>query len=229
MKNILRFVGKVLFFVSYPLLIIALATSGYFLYQSHKEVKDAKAEYVSIYENNSVMSGDPKSTIKEGFSDLGNRIDYLLNVIKEKDKDIASLTKEIESDKKQGYGELQGKVTQLVFADKESVNQYQRVCAESKSNANRQFCVAVSSIQGRYSLVLPEGEYYISAQIQGSEAGGKAYFTEFVKCSQTDADAECAAKLSEEKVAVKVESGKVSSNIDPVDWKLVAPVTPEKE
>lgn len=61
-----------------------------------------------------------------------------------------------------------------------------------------------------YMLEVDPGTYYVYAQLPDNDY--KAYYTEFVPCGLT---VECE---SHEKIEVTVESGEVTSNIDPIDW-----------
>lgn len=223
----MRYFGKALLIIMYPILIVVMIVLLVVLIQQTQENRDAYAEYEKLHEELSIPV-EKKDNAKEGIKQvkefaLAIRDEYL----NAQDK-IETLEEQVETEQKDGYGEIRGSILPFV-TEKQGLNQYQRVCAESVANRKVQYCVTVSSIQKDYVLVVPEGEYHVFATFADNPEVGKAYYTEFVECSQGAEGSNCAESLSNEKVNVSVASGGVILNIDPADWKVESNTETEEE
>jgi hypothetical protein len=219
LKKLGKSFGKALLIIMYPIFLVIIIVLCVLLFQQTKMNKDALKEYKSVY-NSSEMTTSQKSKVKDGIRDFGLYIKELKSEIESQNGEIDNLRKQMEDETRDGYGEIKGSILPVVVKDG-GLNLYQRVCAEHKDNANQQYCVTVSSIKKDYSLILPTGEYYVFAEILGSEEllNEKAYFTEFVQCNQSG-NVQCSDSLSDKKVLVNVTSAAVIEKIDPVNWKF---------
>jgi hypothetical protein len=223
-KKILRFIGKVLFYISYPLLIVGVVVLSVIYLQNRKENKDAIKEYESGYEQYSESEATRK-TVKNAVRDLVSLIESKQNEINDKEEEIGELQSKIEKGQAEGYGEITGAILPFVTSQTK-LNQYQMVCAESTTNQNKMYCVSVSAVQKQYSLIVPNGEYHVFARIQGEPSSDplfmyKAYFTKYVECG-ANGEGNCAESLSAEKVLVKVDSSAKLENVDPIDWQTLS-------
>jgi hypothetical protein len=223
-KKILKFTGKVLFYISYPLLIIGVIVLGVIYIQNRKENNDAIKEYRSTYEEYSDAEATRK-TVRNAVRDLATLIESKQNEINEKEEEIGELQTKIEKGQQEGYGEITGAILPFVTSQTK-LNQYQMVCAETTVNTNKVYCLSVSAVQKQYSLVVPAGEYYVFAKIQGEPSTDplfsyRAYYTKYVECGSTG-EANCADSLSQEKIVVKVEPNSKLENVDPVDWQTLS-------
>jgi hypothetical protein len=218
-KKFAKLFGKVLLIVMYPIFIVIIIVLSVLLFQQTKNNKDALKEYRSIYKSADIPASE-KSKVKDGIKDIGVFISELKSEIQSQNTEIDNLKKQTEADKKEGYGEIRGSILSFVASDG-GLNLYQRVCAELKENANLQYCLTVSSIKKDFSLLVPAGEYYVYAEVIGSTefANTKAYYTEFVKCTQ-DGGVQCSESLSDKKVLISVTSGSVKDDVDPQNWKF---------
>ena len=189
------------------------------LFVKTRDINSALNTYQDIYQENGI-GGERKQNVKSAMSDVKSIVKGLYDEIDAKDNQISDLEDKVESEQKDGFGEIKGSILAFVSEGSE-FNRYQRVCAETKDNANKQYCVSVSAIGKTYTLVVPEGEYYVFAQLQDDKANtAKAYFTEFVQCNQAGAEDNCSEGLRKNKVLVPVASGGSVSNIDPIDWEI---------
>ena len=213
----MRTIGKALFIILYPVLIVVLIVLLVTLIQQVNINKEAYAEYEKLYVEFDLQVGK-KSDAKEGIVQIGEFTQALKEAFEQSKGKITELEEQIETEQKDGYGEIKGSILPFVTSGA-GFNQYQRVCAESMTNKNVQYCVSVSAIQKDYVLVVPEGEYNVFATIQSDVVdSGRAYYTKFVECTKGAEGEKCAESLSGEKMLIKVESGGIVENIDPADW-----------
>ncbi|GAB4285574.1 MAG: hypothetical protein Kow0081_3450 [Candidatus Dojkabacteria bacterium] len=221
MKKYFRPFLKYLLVFLYPVIVIGAVVLGVMLFMRENDIRRAMNAYENIYDLEQI-TGEPKDGIINAMKDAERLVKEAYQLIDQKNKEISDLNDKIQKEKKVGYGEITGSVAQLVFSTGNDFNQYQRVCAQTVSNPDKQYCVSVAAVQREYSLVVPEGEYYIFAQLQdGSLPTAKAYYTEFVLCSRgaVKQESECNPKdQSKNNIVVTVTNGQVVENIDPIDW-----------
>lgn len=217
MKSLMRTFGKALFIILYPILVVVLIVLLVALIQQVNINKEAYAEYEELYTEFELQAGK-KADAQQGIAQIGEYTKALKDAFDQSKDRIAELEDQVETEQKDGYGEVKGSILPFVTAGA-GFNQYQRVCAESVANTNIQYCVSVSAIQKDYILVVPEGEYNIFATIQSDIVdSGRAYYTKFVECTKGAEGEKCSESLSQEKIKITVESGGVVENIDPADW-----------
>ena len=222
MKRILAKILKLILILLYPVIVVLLVVVSGILFLRMRNINDALEKYRKVDAEYSYVVARPFGadvSISNAMDHIASIIENLSNSLEESSTEIGELKDKIESEQKDGFGEIRGSILAFV-SQGQSFNRYQRVCAETKANKNKQHCVSVSAIGKKYILVVPEGEYYVFAQLQDSpENLNKAYYTEFVTCNQSE-EPSCDENLSEKKILVKVESGETITGIDPIDWKL---------
>lgn len=218
MKSFGGKVLKLLLLLLYPVVVVLLVAAGIVLFLRTRDINNALEKYNEIYSEYDIQ-GTPKQNISNAMEDTKSIVGELFESLDESSREIEDLKDKVESKQKDGYGEIKGSILAFV-SQGESFNRYQRVCAETKENESKQYCVSVSAIGKTYTLVVPQGEYYVFAQLQDDTTNtAKAYYTDFVKCNQ-DGNANCEENLSDTKVLVTVESGGVIEGIDPIDWQI---------
>ncbi|MCA9381094.1 hypothetical protein KC678_02420 [Candidatus Dojkabacteria bacterium] len=219
MKKLALKLFKFILILLYPVIVVLLITVSILLFVKTRDINSALNTYQDIYQENDIQ-GDREQNVKSAMSDLKDIVNGQFEVINSKDSEISDLEDKVESEQKDGYGEVKGSILAFV-TEGSSINSYQRVCAESKENTNKQYCVSASAIGKTYTLVVPEGEYYVFAQLQGDSVNtARAYYTEYVQCNQAGAEDNCSEGLRNNKVLVSVASGGSVSDIDPIDWEI---------
>lgn len=219
MKKIIRNGLKWFLVVLYPFVIVGLVVFGFLYLTKSNEINEAQTEYKKIQRTYEIETSTDTSLIKS-FRTLAQEIDKRDQKVGELESQIEDLKTKIESGEKTGLGLIQGAILPFVTSQN-GLRQYQMVCAELVDNSNKQYCVSVSAIQKKYSLNLPEGNYYVFATVLNNpEYTEKAYYTEFVVCSNSEENKTCSEKLRANKVVVKVQADKTVENVDPVDWEL---------
>ncbi len=220
------FGGKILKFILillYPVIVVLLIAVSVVLFLRMRDVDNALDKYNEIYSTYDIQ-GTPKQNISNAMEDAREIVGELFMGLEESSREIESLRNQVESEQKDGFGEIRGRILAFV-SQGESLNRYQRVCAEVTENANKQYCVSVSAIEASYNLVVPEGEYYVFAQLQDDPTSTeKAYYTEFVRCSK-EGSGRCEESLSDTKILVTVDSGGIVQGIDPMDWPTIDDLT----
>lgn len=219
MKKIFRNGLKWVLVILYPFVVVALVIFAVLYLTKNNEINEAQAEYKKIQRTYEIESSSDTSLIKS-FRSLAQEIDKRDQDLGDLESQIEDLKTKIENGEKTGLGLIQGAILPFVTSQN-GLRQYQMVCAELVDNSNKQYCVSVSAIQKKYSLNLPEGDYYVFATVLNNpEYTEKAYYTEFVVCSNSEENKTCSEKLRENKVVVKVQADKTVENVDPVDWDL---------
>lgn len=219
MKKLLLKLFKFILILLYPVIVVLLIAVSVLLFVKTREMNSALETYESIYAENGIQ-GDNKNNVKTAMEDVKGIVSELFNEIAAKESEIEDLEDKVESEQKDGYGEIKGSILAFVSQGAE-FNRYQRVCAETKDNVNKQYCVSVSAIGKTFSLVVPEGEYHVFAQLQDDSTNtAKAYYTQYVECNQLGAEDNCAESLRKSNVLVTVESGGSVDEVDPIDWEI---------
>lgn len=219
MKKILKKGIKLFLIVLYPFVLFGLVFFGFLYLTKNNEINEAQAEYKKIQKTYEVEASTDTSLVKS-LKSLTQEIEKRNKKIDELELQIEELKTKIESSEKTGLGLIQGSILPFV-TNQNGLRQYQMVCAELVDNSNKQYCVSVSAIQKKYSLNLPEGDYYVFATVLNNpEYTEKAYYTEFVVCSNSEENKTCSEKLRDNKVVIKVQADKKVENVDPVDWSL---------
>jgi hypothetical protein len=217
MKRLFRSFLKFVIILLYPVVVVLLIAVSVVLFLRMRDIDSAMNTYDDIYEDFDIK-GSRQGSISNAMDDMYEIVDDLYGEIESREETIADLNTNIENEKKNGYGEIQGSILAFVTEGR-SLGSYQRVCAETVENPDKQYCVSVSAIQKQYSLVVPEGQYYVSAQLQSADqSASKAYYTEFVQCIGDETQSNCNANLSNNNVLVEVTSSETVQNVDPIDW-----------
>lgn len=209
--------GKFLVYIVFPLTIAALVGlsifTGLLYLDGDKLVKKINEEYQTATGQNS----NTKS-LRVAKDRLADTLEMYKTEAEANKARITELEAKVSAGETEGYGTITGSILPFVTTTT-GLNQYQRVCAQTIDNENVQFCVSVSAIEKDYELLVPNGEYYVFAKIQGdAEAEAyKAYYTEFVECNQKAED-RCSSSLSEKKIPVLVDPAQTVDNVDPADW-----------
>lgn len=208
MKALLGKVLKFLFILTYPLLVIGLIALGTLL-------------FIRTREFNELNKGNPQQQIIELQGDVAE----LNQQISLKNTEISALKSSIEDLQTTGRGTVAGKIFPFVAAGASDFNQYQRVCAESTTNKNVQFCVTVSAIEQTYSINLPVGTYNVYAELFPTPAADspfaayRAYYTQYVSCVREKGANQCDESKLGAAVNIEVKAGDSVVNVDPINWK----------
>lgn len=209
MKKILKFLLKVMFYISYIFFIAFGITLLIMLLNKNQEFNSLNTQISELTEKTSSQENEIKE-LKSQNTELTTENEAM----------------KLESLKQDGLGKISGKISgQLLISDSQ-ITQYQFVCAQNKKNANLQYCLNVSSITQSYSLLLPEGSYRVYAkaisnlnEITLSDYEG--LYTEYVKCLNEKAQNECDQTKLDKEQTVEVKPGKQIDEVNPVDWRKV--------
>lgn len=217
-KKILKKVGKVLFVISFFLFLAGTIIFAILFLLKLKQYNDLNGLYSQAQENLNKSSQQNQVTIgnlQQSFNDLNTEITKLKS-------DNADLQAKLDQQAKDGYGEINGKISGQIVVGDNTLSQYQMVCAQNVSNTNLQYCVNVSAIAQNYALVLPAGTYQVFARVLDKNnqvtLNYKASYTEYVKCVTEKAADQCDVNLSKNIINVEVKSGAKVSNVNPIDW-----------
>jgi cell division protein FtsL len=221
MKSIFRAIGKFLFYMTYPLILIALVVSLVFNYMQLQEINKINETFKQAQTQLNAENQDKTVTIddlRQEFTNLNDRIKAL-------DSENARLKQEVALLQDKGQGAVSGKIFPVVANSQQGFSQYQQVCASLASNSKIQYCRTVSALEQNYSLSLPAGEYQVYAQLfpqpnaDSSLFGAKAYYSEYVACVQSKDASRCDEKRLTAPRAVTVKVGETTLNVDPIDWR----------
>lgn len=207
MRDFLGKLVRVFIYLTYPILIVLLIASAVlFVYKNN--------QYHTTY--------DSRAELQTKYDDQAAHIANIDGQLADLQASNDQLQQYIDSLQQTGIGTISGKIFPFVTADSKDFTQYQRVCAVSEANVNEQFCRTVAAIDQTYTMTLPEGSYQVYAEVfpvpTNAFAGYKAYYTEYVKCTQTKKPAECDIKTLTKPVSISVKAGNDTPNVDPVDW-----------
>ncbi len=216
-KKVVKNLLKVLVVILFLTLIASTIVLGIALYAKTNDYNDLQNEFNDF--KNGKNQGEEATS--EQVNELKNKISDLEAMNEELNIDNDSLKKQLEKYGKSGI--IKGSVVPIVISGG-SFNKYQFVCAENTSNKSSRFCASVSAITRDFSLVVPVGIYSVFAINIDDETGTliqepKAYYTEYVKCTQEKDVSECQNSLSANLVNIEVKADAVVNNIDPTDWK----------
>lgn len=215
MKSFLKKAGRVAL-VFFILILIGVAVAfgiAYFL--KNRELNNIYAEYNQATQN--LNQSDKQNQIT-----IGN----LQDSYKELNLKIEDLTKENDDLKKktavEGFGTLKGSILPFLAGDS-NFGQYQQVCAINLDNSSLTYCVTVSGMDPKFTLVVPAAKYAVSAKIvnkngEGTVEGYKANFTEYVQCVAKSGVASCDKTKLTKKVQLDIKAGETTENVNPTDW-----------
>jgi len=217
MKNFLQKLSRVLFLVSYVVFFVLSATFITAFLVELKRYNDLSNTYTSDKDmqlKNASNDNNKVDNLKSNNNELNNQITAL------KDQNSSMQTK-IDNFQKNGYGEIDGKISGQVILNDNNVSQYQNVCAENINNTNLQYCQNVSTINQNFILLVPAGTYRVYARILNKDKivipTYHASYTEYVKCIDEKAIDQCDIKLSKNIINISVKPGEKNININPVD------------
>lgn len=221
MQKFIRAVAKFFFYMTYPIILIALIVSLVFNYIQQQEIAKVNDTFIQARDELNADNQDKQVTIedlRQEFNNLNARIETL-------QQENAKLQADLSNFKEKGLATITGKIFAVVTSSKQGFSQYQMVCAELISNNKTQYCVTVSALDQTFALNLPAGEYKVYAQLfPQPEAtsdlyGVKAYYTDYVKCVQEKDSNQCNAPKLSAPVVVSAKSGAVVSKVDVIDWR----------
>jgi gas vesicle protein len=182
-----------------------------------REVKRLKNLYKSAESNLNQDLEENQTTIEnleKSFQDMKSENEDLK-------KKVSDYEEELKKQEVEGFGKITGEILPFIVGD-ENFNQYQIVCAENVNNNKVRFCLTVQASKKQFSLNVPKGSYYVFANIDttnDSLKGYKAYYTEYIKCTEEKDPSECNASDLTKPVEIKIEASKTVSDVDPIDWK----------
>jgi len=220
MKTLLKKLLKALAILAFLVLIIGIAALGYFYFEQKREldkINNLYSETQNLLNQNKEESQLTIENLQSSFKELNKQV----SALKEENE---NLTKEL--NKFKSLGTINGRIIAFVSATQDnSLSQFQMICAERVENRNQKYCITASALVGEYSLLLPNGKYYITSTLllnDGKHSNIVAKYTNYVKCinenknnQQTDKCNNDDSNLAE----VTIESGSVLNNINPIDIK----------
>jgi hypothetical protein len=220
MKRIGRTFLKLFFYLSYPILIVALIVSLVLLVVKTQELNKVNDTFIQASTELNEENQSKQITIedlKQEFTNLNDEVAALRS-------ENADLKDSLSQLQLEGYGTISGKIFPVVTTSGTGFSQYQRVCAQSVDNTNIQTCRTVSAIQPTYTLSLPVGTYNVYAELHPQPApdsplsGTKTYYTQYVKCVQ-ETNEGCDATKQNTPVVLEIGAGDTINNVDPIDWR----------
>ena len=193
---------------------------GYLYLEQKREVdkiNNLYSEAQNLLNQNKEESQLTIENLQSSFKELNKQV----STLKEENE---NLTKEL--NKFKSLGTINGRIVAFVSTTQDnSLSQFQMICAERVENRNQKYCITASSLVGEYSLLIPNGKYYVTSTLlldDGKHSNIVAKYTNYVKCinenrnsQQTDKCNTVDSNLAE----VIIESGSVVNNINPIDIK----------
>jgi len=227
MKKLRNLIFKIFFYAMYPALIVAVIGLGAFSFIQYRDIQSGIDSYNELSESTG-LSLEDTDDINKAVNNLAEAVTALSTELDNANSQVGNLEDRIETEQKEGYGEIRGQILQFI-SDDTSLTQYQRVCASLIENENKQYCVTASVLREDYILAVPAGRYYVFAELVDSGRDYRAYYTEFVECNQLGEEETCAEDLRENKVSVKVDPSEIVEDIDPIDWEFGEAMEEESE
>lgn len=198
-------------------LSIALFIQNRKLSDINNEFTQATANLNRDNENNQITIED----LQTSFKDLNKQVDDL-------NKENKDLKSKLDVG---GFAKISGRILPFAVSADSTLGQNQMVCAENVANSAVQYCMTVSGIKPTYTLVVPEGKYYVTARLMSADnksivSTHKAGYTEYVKCIKESSVEKCnKTELSPKMVVVDVlvggETGGEIKNVEPIDWTII--------
>lgn len=173
---------------------------------------------ISYYLRNNQLNELNQTIDNSGFSVSGDTVnDKLESLI----GSLAVKEQELLNTPTSSYGLIQGEILPLVSQDGVILGN-QTICAEPVTNIQLTTCVNVSSSSRTFSIPVLNGEYYVFAQLNGSEVSEQllnqqAYFTQYIAC-EMNGDTQCNEDLKNRKQKVSVASGEATIGANPTGW-----------
>lgn len=222
MKNFLKKAGRIVI-VLFILVLIGISTAlGIALFLKTRELNNIYSEYDQATQN--LNQSDKQNQIT-----IGN----LQDSYKDLNQKITTLTQENNDLKKRllqdGFGAIKGTILPFLVGDS-TIGQYQLVCARRVDNTNLVFCVSVSALETKFTLSLPEGSYYVTANILAADGKStvptyQATYTEYIQCVAQSGVSKCDKSKLTKTVQVEITAGKTVENVNPTDWATIK-ITP---
>jgi cell shape-determining protein MreC len=220
MKTLLKKLLKALAVLAFLVLIIGIAALGYFYFEQKREldkINNLYSEAQSLLNQNKEESQLTIENLQNSFKELNKQV----STLKEENE---NLTKEL--NKFKSLGTINGRIIAFVSATEDnSLSQFQMICAERVENRNQKYCITASALVGEYSLLLPNGKYYITSTLllnDGKHSNIVAKYTNYVKCINENKNNQQIDKcntVDSNLAEVTIESGSVVNNINPIDIK----------
>ncbi len=219
LKKIMNRLARAILIVTYIAFIIGTISFAVLFFIKLKQYNDLNDLYSQAQTNLNKNSKESQVTIgslQQSFNDLNNEVSQL----KQKNSDLQAT---MDKQSKEGYGEIDGKVSGQIVLGENNLSQYQMVCAENINNRSLQYCVSVSAISQNYALIVPAGTYQVYARVLDKDnklamPNYKASYSEYVKCVVEKSADQCDPKLSKTIINIEVKAGEKAVNINPIDW-----------
>lgn len=216
-KKVLKNLFKALVVILFLSLIASTIVLGVALYSKTNDYNDIQDELNNIKKGENAGDEQTSAQVEE----LKNKVSDLEAVNEELTSESQALQKQLDKYGKSGI--IKGSIVPIVISGG-TFNKYQFVCAENVLNKSARFCISVSAVSRNFSLVVPAGTYNVYSLNIDDKTGAlvqepKAYYTEYVKCTQEKDVSECQDTLSASLVNIEIKADAVVSNVDPIDWK----------
>lgn len=221
MKRAVKFILKLIFYVTYPILIIALIIVSTILVVKMRELDSLNHTFSQATSELNEENTNKEITIEDLKKEFNNLSSEVLKLRSEN----AELKQVAEKSQAEGFGAISGRVFPVINSDGSGFSQYQKVCAELISNKNITTCRTVTAVQQSYSMSLPAGSYNVYAELYPKPdkssplANVKAYYSEYIKCTQAGEGTICDDKKLTAPVAVEVITAVTKTDVDPIDWR----------
>lgn len=219
-KNLLRRLGKLFVYVSYPIILIALIAFVALFFVRNKQLQDLESTFEQARQELNSENADKQITIE----DLQAEFTSLTAEVSSLRTQNAQLEAELAQTQLTGYGTIAGEILPFITSGTADFSQYQRVCAESVANPNLQICRTVPAIAKAYTLSVPVGKYKVYAEIfptpnaDSALFGAKAYYTAYVACVQDKSVEECNEAEMKAALELDIKAGVRVSKVDPISW-----------
>jgi len=219
MKNFLRKVGKILFFITYIFFVAAsVGLASLFIIKNNEFLKNSE-EAANLKNQLSQTSAGINQSSEESRGKI-NELDNELNSLRTKNNELENTVKEYQKD---GEGIIEGKILGQIVLGQDNLSQFQLVCAQNTANVNEIYCKSVSAITQTFEISLPAGIYTVYSKVLSKDNqivletySGK--YTDYVKCLTEKASPNCDVNLSKKQITIEVKPMQKIVNINPVDW-----------
>src|SRR5690606_20133643 len=120
MRGILRFLAKLFFIVTYPLMLVAIVVLGILFFTERQTNNSALNEYKTFLSEKAPNS-TPKNNIKDSVTELISIINAFNTEVENLKEENQKLANSLEEGKKEGYGEIQGNILPFVTTQEGSL------------------------------------------------------------------------------------------------------------
>jgi ABC-type multidrug transport system fused ATPase/permease subunit len=222
MSSLRSRIFKLFIFLTYPLLVFVIVALATLLFLENRKVNVLNQTFEDARSSLNKENVDQQITI----NDLTQEFQAQSAKIAELNQQNDNLRNQVAKLEQNGLATISGRILPFVTSGSNNFTQFQRVCVESVSNTNVQFCRTVSPVEQNFDLYVSPGTYYVYAEVfpqpQNQESpvyGVKTYYTEYVKCVAEKSTSDCNQQKLTKPVAVVITSGQNLENINPIDWR----------